>query len=142
MEENKEPKQFTKWFTSVSWDGKTDSDFKETIKEKVIYDFAVKLSIILVENPIFPNSLNTYELFNRRFGFDRVFYGEDKFEDGLEIQTEEVLEKCHEVFLHECDIEMATDDIRRLFGSGEFPFLITKIMEDGDVIYYGYYISR
>lgn len=135
---------FKKWFTAISQTNgiKLDDELRQRIKNDVMYDFAIKITTLFLENPILPRSLLMYTLFNKRFGFECEFYDEDNFEDGLEISTDEIVELCEKIFRAECELDIEKDDIRKFFGVGEFPFLKTKIMVDGEVVYYGYYITR
>lgn len=135
---------FKKWFTAISnvSNIELNDELKTRIKNDVMYDFAIKLTTLFLENPLLPRSLATYTLFDKRFGFETEFYGDDGFVDGLEIEIDEVIRLCKSIFMAECNLKIEEDDIRSFFGRGEFPFLKTKILQDGDTIYYGYYITR
>lgn len=134
-----EDKSFEIWFTTMSII-ENNEGFEDKIKEIVKLDFAVKLVTLLKENPMFPNTVASYDLFNNRFGNHFGFYGQkEDFVDGPQIEVDECVESVLTVLNNK---EVDASVIRHLFGKGEFPFINIKYKVEDNVVFYGYYITR
>lgn len=122
-----------------------DETLKVFVKSMVLADFAKKIGNFLdIYGFMLPNSTLTYDIIYNNYGInlthlDNALNECEKHIDGEQISIDETID---DIIALNPTIEQTKEEIRKIFGRGEFPFITTDIYryKDKDII--TYYIIR